>query len=184
MDAWLKLQVDKYSTVSFGEADKVVDRKRKAYVKLLSFAKPGMKFLDLGTNSGRVAHEMKKLGLKELGVDLEAVINKIKYPINKVAMDLEKEYPEGEWDLIFCRETIEHLRTYEEVCKKIIASLKPKGTLIITGPVDNRDFGKNCPEHVRIFANQELDKLVTRSGGNIVEVFNDKRSRVIVVNRK
>jgi len=183
MDEWLQKQVNKYANIAFGEADMVVDRKLKAYLKLFDFAKKDMTFLDLGTNSGRVAYEMQKIGLKELGVDLPEVITKIKYPINKTAMNLEEDFPKGQWDLIFCRETIEHLRNYKEVCKKIINALSASGVLIITAPNNKRDMGKNCPEHVRVFEGTQLDKLVTNNGGKIVEKFNEKRQRVIVARK-
>lgn len=184
---WIKLQENKYSDPSkgFGEADKVVDLNLKAYQKLKSLAKPNMKFLDLGTNSGRVAYEMKKLGLLETGVDLPAVVAKIKYPILLFDINLEEEFPTGTWDLVFCRELIEHLRNYNVVCKKIINCLeKDTGRLVITAPFDERDMGKNCPEHTRVFKNKELDKLVEDSGGEIIEAFCERRQRVVVARRK
>lgn len=186
MDDWIKKQEVKYADPKkgFGEADVIVDMNLLAYQELKSHAMSGMKFLDLGTNSGRVAHEMKLMGLCELGVDLPAVIAKVKYPINKLSMDLEKEFPEGAWDLIFCRETIEHLRNYQEVCRKIFCGLTTTGRVVITAPCDDRDSGNACPEHVRVFKDKELDKLICESGGEIIKAFNERRQRVIISKRK
>ena len=184
MDPWIKKQIDKYANKNFGEPDLIVERKYKAYLKAMEFVRPGVTFLDLGTNSGRIALEAKKLGAKELGVDLPEVIAKITYDINKVAMDLEKDYPEGSFDVIFCRETIEHLRTYADVAKKIVASLAPDGILVMTAPNSKVDFGRNCPEHVRVFEGTQLDKMITDSGGVIVEAFNERRQRVVVAKKK
>lgn len=184
-DAWVNKQVAKYADPKkgYGEADKVVNLKLKAYLKVVELAKSGMTFMDLGTNSGRVAEEMRKLGLKELGVDLPEVISQIKYPINKVAMNLEESLPDGEWDLVFCRETIEHLRNYEEVCKKIINCLSEDGILVLTAPNNKRDSGAACPEHVRVFEGNSLDKLVVKCGGKVIEAFNERRQRVLVVSK-
>lgn len=184
-DAWIKKQVAKYANPKkgYGEADRVVDLKLKAYLKLVELAKPGLRFLDLGTNSGRVSEEMRKLGLKELGVDLPEIITQITYPINKVAMNLEVDFPEGSWDLVFCRETIEHLRNYEEVCKKIINCLTPDGRLVLTAPNNKRDFGAACPEHVCVFEGKKLDQLAVKCGGVVVEAFNERRQRVLVVTK-
>ncbi len=182
-DAWIKKQIAKYANPKkgYGEADIVVNKKMKAYLKLCELAKPGMRFLDLGTNSGRVSEEMRKLGLKELGIDLPEVIVRIKYSINKAAINLEENFPEGEWDLVFCRETIEHLRNYEEVCAKIINCLTPEGRLVLTAPNNKMDSGSRCPEHVRVFEKDALDKLVIKCNGKIIEGFNEKRQRVLVV---
>lgn len=182
-DAWINKQVAKYANPKkgYGESDKVVDMKLKAYLTIRDLAKPGMSFLDLGTNSGRVALEMKKMGLNEMAVDLPEIIDRITYPINKIAMNLEKDFPEGSWDLVFCRETIEHLRNYEEVCRKIIDSLASKGRLVLTAPNNKRDSGAACPEHVRVFEKDQLDKLVVKCGGEIIEKFNERRQRVLVV---
>jgi len=184
-DSWIQSQVKKYANPKkgFGEADKVVELNLKAYQQAICRAKKGVLFLDLGTNSGRVAYEAKKKGAVSLGVDLPEVIAQIKYDVDLVAMDLEKDYPEGEWDVIFCRETIEHLRNYAEVCKKIIRSLTSNGILIITAPRDKRDSGKNCPEHVRVFEEDELDNLVKKSGGQIVKAFNERRQRVVITKK-
>jgi 2-polyprenyl-3-methyl-5-hydroxy-6-metoxy-1,4-benzoquinol methylase len=99
-------------------------------------------------------------------------------------MNLEEDFPEGEWDVVFCREIIEHLKNHAVVCKKIIDCLSKSGVLVITAPCDERDGPKSCPQHVRIFGGKELDKLVQSSGGEIIEAFNERRQRVVVARRK
>lgn len=184
-DAWIQSQLKKYADPKkgYGEADRVVDLNLKAYQEAINLASEGVRFLDLGTNSGRVAWEAKKKGASELGVDLPEVTCQIKYKIKTEAMNLEKDYPAGEWDVVYCRETIEHLRNYKEVCTRMIQSLAAGGTLVITAPRDKRDSGKNCPEHVRVFEGTELDKLVQSCGGKIVKAFNERRQRVVVAKR-
>ena len=184
-DDWTRKQEAKYSDPKrgFGEADKVVELKLKAYLKVCELARKGAKFLDLGANSGRVSFEMQKLGMSVLAVDLPAIISKIKYEVPKVAMDLEKDFPSGTWDLIFCRETIEHLRNYQEVCKRALDSLSPSGMMVITAPFDDRDNAQFCPEHVRIFKDKELDKMVASAGGVVLEALNERRQRVVVAKK-
>jgi len=188
MDEWIQKQLNKYCFNDFHskESDIVVNKNVIAYQKLKDYAKPGMSFLDLGTNCGRVAYEMKKLGLIEFGIDLPEVINKITYPINKQGMNLEKEFPLGTFDLIFFRECLEHLRNGEEVCKKVIDALSPKGIAIITAPYDERDFKENCPEHFRLYKGQELKQLIEKVGGVVVDEFNEIicRSHICIAKRR
>ena len=185
-DGWVAKQAAKYSDPKkgFGEADKVVELGLKAYLKALELAKPGMRFLDLGANSCRVALEMKDRGLTVLAVDLPEVLAKVLHDVPKSAMDLEKSFPEGEWDLVYCRETIEHLRNYAEFCGKALKCLAPGGTLILTAPCDDMDGQHNCPEHVRVFKGKELDELVIANGGEVIEAFKERRQRVVVAKKR
>lgn len=186
MDKWIQKQVNKYAGNNFGETEQTVDKKTNAWQLLCKYAKSGMRFLDLGCNNGRITHEMKQRGLVELGIDLPEIIQKITYPINKQAMNLELEFPVGEFDLIFCRETLEHLRNSEEVCKKIINALSvPNGVAILACPYDERDFHENCPEHHRLFKGQELRIMIEKVGGTVIEQMDETvcRSRVCVSRR-
>ena len=176
-DEWIALQCRIYAGASFGETELVVNWNIEAYKVLLKYAKKGLSFLDVGCNNGRISHEMQKLELNVLGIDLPEIINKITYPINKLALNLEKDFPVGRWDIIFCRETIEHLRNYEEVLQKMLVALNPDGFLIITAPFSKQDFGKNCPQHIRIFEGDELKKLIEKHHGVIIESFMERKCR-------
>jgi 2-polyprenyl-3-methyl-5-hydroxy-6-metoxy-1,4-benzoquinol methylase len=176
---WIDLQQRKYAGANFGETDNVVTKNLAAYKSLLEIAKPGMTFLDIGCNNGRICFEMKKLGLKELGVDLPQVIQKCKLDFNKQALDLESEFPAGTYDLIFCREVIEHIQRYEQVFQLIFEALNEEGTAIITAPFDKKDFGKNCPEHVRLFSEAELKQHIKKAGGKVLNTFREKVCRSI-----
>jgi 2-polyprenyl-3-methyl-5-hydroxy-6-metoxy-1,4-benzoquinol methylase len=184
MNDWLKIQTDKYAGSNFGEPELVVKKNLRAYTKISEFITPGCKFLDLGCNSAYITKLVQDEGCTVLGIDLPAVVAKIKYPVPIQAMDLEQEVPTGVWDVIFMRETIEHLRNYKEVCPKIINLLTENGTLIITAPCDEQDGPKRTKEHVRVFKGRSLDELVTSSGGQIIESFNEKRQRVVIARKK
>jgi 2-polyprenyl-3-methyl-5-hydroxy-6-metoxy-1,4-benzoquinol methylase len=183
MNDWLKIQINKYAGSNFGESELVVKKQLKAFKKIYEFIKPGYKFLDLGCNSAYITKLIQDEGCEVLGVDLPEVIAKVKYKVPVKAMDLEKELPKGLWDIIFIRETIEHLRNYQEVCLKIINLLSEDGILIITAPCDKKDGPKVTKEHVRVFEGKALDNLVKKSGGHIIEAFNEKRSRVIIAGK-
>ena len=184
MDKWIKLQSDIYAGKNFGEPEQVVNLKLKAYQKIFEYLKPGDKFLDLGCNSGHITFLVKEKGYEVLGVDLPEVINKIKYDIPKIALNLEQQLPNDKYGVIFIREVIEHLRNYEEVCPKIINLLSNSGTLIITAPNNKMDGPAINKQHIRIFENKELDKLVENSGGIIIEAFNERRQRVVIARKK
>lgn len=179
MSDWTKKQIAKYAGKNFGETDNVVNKNLFAYKELLKIAKPGMTFLDLGCNNGRICQEMKKLGLQEFGVDLSEVIAKCKPAFNKAVCDLEESFPEGQYDIVFCRETIEHIQNYNVVFKKIFEALNPEGRAIITAPFSKRDFGAACPEHVRLFTMEELKAHIAKAGGFVLSHFQEKVCRSV-----
>lgn len=185
-DDWIKIQCKKYAGNNFGESKLVVEKNCLSWQNLLKYAKPNMSFLDLGCNDAFITYEMKKMGLKELGVDLLEVINKITYPINKIAMNLEKQFPEGKFDIILFVECLEHLRNGEDVCQKAINALDTNGVLIVTAPYSDEDFGKNCLEHHRLYKNNELRDLIIKCDGIIISEFQEKvrRSRGCVVKKR
>jgi 2-polyprenyl-3-methyl-5-hydroxy-6-metoxy-1,4-benzoquinol methylase len=183
-DKWIKIQTDIYAKSGFGEADTTVDREYKSWTIVYEYAKPEMTFLDLGCNSGRCCKEMKKVGLSELGIDLPEVVDKIKYDINKKAMNLENDFPEGKWDIIYCRETIEHVKNYKSLAKNIINALNDNGIAIVCCPNNDMDGPKNAPQHVRVFKGNSLKNLMIDSGADIISQFKCKRSTVLVCKRK
>ena len=197
---WIEMQVKKYAGSCFGEADRGLqhmiemekgkipeEKKGQAIVRLFKFLKENGDFLDLGCNSGGICKFMKDKGMNVLGVDLPEVIDKITHDIPKIAMNLEVDFPEGTWDIIYCRETLEHIRNGEDVVlKKIIEALKPDGIAIIACPYSQTDFGKACPEHHRLYKDGELKSLVKRAEGIVIEEFSELtgRSKGVVAKRK
>ncbi|MHA2009822.1 MAG: methyltransferase domain-containing protein [Candidatus Hodarchaeales archaeon] len=183
MDEWIKKQSEEFSHPRRSQChNKWTTNKvnSKVFQKLLKYAKPGMSFLDLGCNHGWACNEMKKKGLKETGVDLPAVIKTIKYNINTISMNLEEEFPIGQWDIILCREVIEHIRTYKKLCQNMINALTDNGIVLITSP---NTKGNPSPYHCICFLNDDLNRLVKECGGEITESFNNRSSRVIIARK-
>lgn len=180
-EQWAQVQIDIYSKGrNSWEADTTVERKLGSYCKLLEVAEQIEKergagrFLDLGTNCGRVAWEMKQRGWAVLGVDLPEVIEgALKYNIETVGINLEETFPEGQWDIIFIREVFEHLHNYKEILDKMMGSLVSGGYIIMTAPCTKGGAPKRCKQHVRTFEDNSLKEVVVkvvREGEHKVEI--------------
>jgi 2-polyprenyl-3-methyl-5-hydroxy-6-metoxy-1,4-benzoquinol methylase len=78
-------------------------------------------------------------------------------PTTTVVCDLEKEFPEGEWDTITAFEVIEHLENTDFVLKNVADHLKPGGTFVFSVPhmVENH-------EHKVLFDEEKIRSAVSK----------------------
>lgn len=86
------------------------------------------RLLDLGCGTGFFANAFKSIGYEVRMCDLR--------PLNKNIdkVDLEKDklhYPDNYFDVIFCRNIIEHLSNADNMLKESFRVLKTKGRIII-----------------------------------------------------
>lgn len=58
-------------------------------------------FIDLGCNSGDVVHTVSQMGIDAVGVDLPFLTNRIQLPIKTMALDLNRQFPTGTYDIVF-----------------------------------------------------------------------------------
>ncbi|WP_430406167.1 class I SAM-dependent methyltransferase [Fluviicola sp.] len=116
------------------------------HVKRYEFAKnhiSGKRVLDIAGGSGYGTYYLAENGnpLEIHSVDLSedsVRYAKHRYPNEKITrfVDNAETYENKDYyDVVVSFETIEHLPGYEEFLKRIVASLKPGGKLIISTPV-------------------------------------------------
>ena len=140
-------------------------------------------FIDLGCNSGDVVHNVSQMGIDAVGVDLPLLINRIKLPIQTMALDLNRQFPTGTYDIVFCRETIEHISDPDnllECCEQIT---RPESFLFISCPYTNRQYVLNA-FHLRVLSRDQLTFMVERHGFKVLEIFAEHESNVIIAQKK
>ncbi|MBT3354335.1 MAG: class I SAM-dependent methyltransferase [Candidatus Scalindua sp.] len=140
-------------------------------------------FIDLGCNSGDVVYTVSQMGIDAVGVDLPLIIDKIQLPIKTMALDLNRQFPIGTYDIIFCRETIEHVPdpdNFLECCKQIAHA---ESFLFISCPYTNRQYVGNA-FHLRVLSSDQLACMVEKHGFTVLETFVEHESNVIVAQKK
>ncbi|MBI5346514.1 MAG: methyltransferase domain-containing protein [Chlamydiae bacterium] len=104
--------------------------------------KPNQTVLDVGCGIGGTAFYISKnYSASVKGIDLSKNMIGIAFQrasilnIDKVSFDIgdisKIDYPENSFDVIFCRDTIRHVRDKDSLLKKFNSWLKPKGKLLI-----------------------------------------------------
>jgi 2-polyprenyl-3-methyl-5-hydroxy-6-metoxy-1,4-benzoquinol methylase len=138
--------------------------------------------IDLGCNSGAVVYEAMQRGINAVGVDLPLIIDRITLPIKAIAMDLNREFPSGTFDIILCREVFEHVSdadAFWEGCNRIAH----RGTiLLLSCPYTRRQFENNA-FHLRILSRDELRDAIERHGFVAREIFCEHESYVVVAEK-
>lgn len=100
------------------------------------------KLLDIGCGRGDFLIEFKKLGLDVQGVDRDKhsseILEKAGIKIKQIDISTEKSlssaYNGEEFDIVFCKSTIEHFHDPGILLKEIYRVLKLNGTLIMMTP--------------------------------------------------
>ena len=136
-------------------------------------------FIDLGCNLGEVVYHVSQLGVNAVGVDFPSVITRISLPINKLSMDLNKQFPSGKYDIIFCREILEHITNPDLFLANCSQISNPGGYLFISCPFTNRQYQSNA-FHLRIFKQEQLAEILRKYGFKILETMVDGESNVLI----
>ncbi len=124
----------------------------------------GLDVLDAGSNIGAGSH-LLSYGAKRITLAdnddkcLKFSQKCYRYfcPVTFVKCDLEKDFPEGKWDIIVAFETIEHLANPEFFIKNVSEHLNKGGKLIFSVPhmVSNR-------LHKTLFDQNKIEDLINR----------------------
>ncbi len=140
-------------------------------------------FIDLGCNSGDVVYTVSQMGIDAVGVDLPLLIKRIQLPIKTVALDLNLQIPTGTYDIIFCRETIEHVSDPDNLLKCCRQIARPKSFLFISCPFAKRQYVLNA-FHLRVLSRDQLTFMVQKHGFKVLETFVEHESNVIIAQKK
>lgn len=138
--------------------------------------------VDLGCNSGEVVYAAAQCGLDAVGVDLPAVVRRIALPIKTIALDLNREFPPGTYDVIVCREVFEHVSdadAFLEGCSRIA---HPGTILLLSCPYTARHFAGNA-FHLRVLSREDLRDAIERHGFVVREIFSEHESNVVIAEK-
>lgn len=186
-EVWDQVPVDYYqSGVKQSLLQKIWHRKKISVAKKLLTGKKFKKVLDVGCASGYMVSEISKHfpDAKYTGIDSydKAVTHGKKiYPHIKFKIANAEKLPfkKGDFDLLICYETIEHITNPLKALKEMKRVLKKDGTLILTMDSGSLLFrmvwfvwentkGKVWKgAHLHPFHHEELTEIIKKSGFKI-----------------
>ena len=151
-------------------------------------AKLNWEILDVGCGSGRFLLELYRLGFGNLtGVDPH--IERNVDPADGIVL-FKKHLAdlEGKYDLIFLRDTLEHMQQQSEVFKDIRAHLKTNGFVVISIPVLGYCWGRygvnwvglDAPRHFYLHTKSSIDILCQEAGFRMIHMRFDSQADQII----
>lgn len=134
---------------------------------------PAESALDLGCGDGRLTERVAAGDLT--GADVSAVaLERARTRLEDVRLvELEPDAPlpfeDGEFDLVLCAETIEHVRDVQLFLSEIRRVLRPGGTLALTTPASPALARPPDPlsPHLRFFTKRSLRRLLDELGFDV-----------------
>ena len=134
--------------------------------------------LDIGCGRGLFASFLSDQGLTVDATDIspQAVEFTAQRGVNTWVMDLERETPEGQWDIIFCMEVLQQVRDPEDVLARLRGLLAPDGELVLSLPnefhISRRlailfgrpDLGAPSDSHLKFFTPARTHELARACG--------------------
>jgi ubiquinone/menaquinone biosynthesis C-methylase UbiE len=150
---------------------------------LLDFVKalaPAERALDLGVGDGRLAAAIRTAKL--VGADVSQVAldrARTRLPdadLVLVEPDEPLPFPDNDFDLVTCIETLEHVRDVQLALSEIRRVLRPGGRLALTTPASARwrvlFRGVEHPfsPHIRSFTRRSLRTILETMGFHVIEL--------------
>src|SRR3990167_7410896 len=119
--------------------------------------------IDLGSKTGYGSYIMgyfaKKITLVDYKSDLIAGAKKQSFPcvVDFLEMDLNEDYPKGEWDMAVAFEIIEHVKDPDQFVKNIADHLPSGGQLVFSVP-----HMKPHQDHLTLFDKDKITVLISK----------------------
>ncbi len=128
--------------------------------------------LDVGCNYSSVLNILPKMN----GYGIDIVINGLKKhgfrlnPAYKWIQGVAERLPfdDGFFDVVFTTNGIDHYENPDKAFKEMLRVLKPKGFLVMTVDVFDKDIGYRNKEHPHSFTEQKAKELFKRNNVKIV----------------
>lgn len=168
VDSWRKNQEDSFES----ECKISTDQPRvRILLSYLEDEDRNLRILDLGCGCGNVSAKLTNMGFSDVtACDLARIISA--YPktsgVHYIALDLNEEFPDGMYDVMYAGEVIEHLYNDFRFLVNCYNHLNKGGILIVTSPQDPPakrwyEGGK----HIRCYPDRTLEGLVACAGFTI-----------------
>jgi len=132
--------------------------------------------LEIGCAKGFLVHELRNKGVQCYGVDisqyaLSKAPSAVKPFLHQADLCSEQLPFEAEaFDLIFCLETIEHLRNPEKLIDEIARILKSDGVFFFTTPSPGSDVAKADVTHVNVRSLRQWKYCFEKTGFRLSEL--------------
>ena len=141
--------------------------------------------LDLGCGDGRLSAEMDATELTAADVSAVALERARRRLPDARIVELEPDGPlpfrDGEFDLVLCAETLEHVRDVQLLLSEVRRVLRPRGTFALTTPA-NLPVGRPpnpLSPHLRFFTRRSLRNLLRELGFEVESI--RRRSGTLLV---
>jgi SAM-dependent methyltransferase len=132
--------------------------------------------LDLGSGDGRLTAELDAAELTGADVSRVALERARRRLPDARLVELEPDAPlpfgDGEFELVLCAETLEHVRDVQLLLSEARRVLRPGGTLAITTPAGRGLMRTPDPlsPHLRFFTRRSLTRVLDELGFDVVSL--------------
>jgi SAM-dependent methyltransferase len=163
-DIYPERRTDLHTSITRRMLDKVLQRHPQA---------PGAKVLDVGCGQGVALEMFGDAGLDAVGITLgpDAATCRAK-GLNALEMDFSfLDFPDGAFDLVWCRHAIEHSIFPFFTLSELHRVLKPGGVLYLEVPAPDTGPGHQTnPNHYSVLGKSMWLELIRRAGFGEPEV--------------
>jgi ubiquinone/menaquinone biosynthesis C-methylase UbiE len=173
-----------------GQSNKISEEEHLERYLFASAFVSGKRVLDIACGEGygskilSEANASSVLGCDILADNITHAINKYKSPrLEFKVKNITKPLSEGEFDIITCFETIEHVDDFKSALDNLHASLKKDGKLIISSPnrkITNPYLGAHdrvSDYHIREFTIDEFISYISASHFELIEIYGQRQQQ-------
>jgi SAM-dependent methyltransferase len=133
--------------------DEIIADEDKRAKRIAQELTEGKSLLDIGCAKGRLLKHAKDKGYDVMGVEINNGYTDPEFVVVPSLDDLE-----GQWDVITCIHTLEHIVDFNAMAENIKRLLKPGGLLIVEVP-SRQSPGWYVDVHINFFTPQVMMKL-------------------------
>ncbi len=152
---------------------------------LRSGTRPGDRALDLGCGDGAFTAQLREAGAEPIGAEVaEAALDRARARHPELEFRLARidgplPFSDGEFDLVWASEVIEHVADTARWLSEVRRVLTPGGRLLLTTPSHGRlrialggieRFSEPLGDHLHLYSRRSLTELLGEFGFDAVQV--------------